>query len=259
MLEVLLHTQTLGWLLAIGALTFITLAVLRGRRSARGLPLPPGPKGLPLLGNIFQIPSEKPWEVYNEWRKVYGDIIYLEAPGQPLLILNNLEDCLVLLEKRGANYSDRLQSMGTKLMNLSVWSWGFENYGPRLKEYRRVFHQLLSPQANPAISACDGRRGPSLPSAPPLNTCGLCRPSSLALLSYESHMVPQILELNKARISNIEHLVDSFLVLLRPGRLLVDFIPALRFVPAWFPGAGWKREIDRVRVLADQVTNIPCD
>jgi hypothetical protein len=74
MLELLQHPQPLVWFLAIGGITSIAFAVLRGRRNTRGLPLPPGPKGLPLLGNIFQIPSEKPWKVYNEWGKVYGKI-----------------------------------------------------------------------------------------------------------------------------------------------------------------------------------------
>ena len=36
------------------------------------LPLPPGPKGYPLLGNLFNIPIDKPWLVYDEWRKTYG-------------------------------------------------------------------------------------------------------------------------------------------------------------------------------------------
>ena len=37
-----------------------------------GLPLPPGPKGYPLLGNLFDIPIHKAWLVYDEWRKTYG-------------------------------------------------------------------------------------------------------------------------------------------------------------------------------------------
>ena len=37
-----------------------------------GLPLPPGPKGYPLIGNIFDMPVHKPWVVYDEWRKTYG-------------------------------------------------------------------------------------------------------------------------------------------------------------------------------------------
>ena len=37
-----------------------------------GLPLPPGPKGYPLIGNLFDMPIDKPWLVYDEWRKTYG-------------------------------------------------------------------------------------------------------------------------------------------------------------------------------------------
>jgi hypothetical protein len=39
-----------------------------------GLPLPPGPKGYPLIGNLFDMPADKPWVVYDEWRKTYGKL-----------------------------------------------------------------------------------------------------------------------------------------------------------------------------------------
>ena len=39
-----------------------------------GLPLPPGPKGYPLIGNLFDVPKDKPWVVYDKWRKTYGKI-----------------------------------------------------------------------------------------------------------------------------------------------------------------------------------------
>ena len=36
------------------------------------LPLPPGPKGYPLIGNLFDMPAQSSWIVYDEWRKTYG-------------------------------------------------------------------------------------------------------------------------------------------------------------------------------------------
>ena len=38
----------------------------------KGLPLPPGPKGYPLIGNLFNFPIIAPWLVYEEWCKTYG-------------------------------------------------------------------------------------------------------------------------------------------------------------------------------------------
>lgn len=39
-----------------------------------------------------------------------------------------------------------------------------------------------------------------------------------------------------------------------PGRLLVNNLPILRFVPTWFPGAGWKRHLLHLAELIDQMT-----
>jgi hypothetical protein len=36
--------------------------------------LPPGPKGLPLVGNIFDMPSEKEWLAFAKWGETYGGL-----------------------------------------------------------------------------------------------------------------------------------------------------------------------------------------
>ena len=71
---------------------------------------------------------DKPWVVYDEWRKTYcksliiivdspqivtkdisGDMIYLNVFGLHFVILNSLEVITDLFEKRSSNYSDRKQ------------------------------------------------------------------------------------------------------------------------------------------------------
>jgi len=70
-------------------------------------PFPPGPKGLPLLGNLADMPSVKPWLTFTEWGQKYGDISHAEVLGQHIIILNNVKTAVELLDKKSSSYSDR--------------------------------------------------------------------------------------------------------------------------------------------------------
>ena len=42
------------------------------RPSSSTLPLPPGPKPLPLIGNVLNVPTGSQWRTYTKWAKRYG-------------------------------------------------------------------------------------------------------------------------------------------------------------------------------------------
>ena len=44
-----------------------------------------------------------------------------------------------------------------------------------------------------------------------------------------------------------------------PGSFLVDLLPFMRFIPAWFPGAGWKKKAEYWRKISGQFVHWPWD
>ena len=70
----LLETHPHYMLVALffGSIILVYGQLKNGRANPKGLPLPPGPKGYPLLGNLFDMPVDRAWLVYNDWYKTYG-------------------------------------------------------------------------------------------------------------------------------------------------------------------------------------------
>ncbi|KAF4577508.1 hypothetical protein EYR36_005497 [Pleurotus pulmonarius] len=89
---------------------FAFVLALVGLKRWRGnrLPLPPGPKGYPIVGNLFDMPSDHQWVKYYDWSKKYNsDIIYLNVLGSPIVVLNSYKAANDLLGVRSSLYSDR--------------------------------------------------------------------------------------------------------------------------------------------------------
>ena len=76
-------------------------------KSTSSLPLPPGPKPFPIIGNVHQAPKSYGWRTYREWSQQYGPIVHVNMLGQPVIILSTAEVAHELLAKRGATFSDR--------------------------------------------------------------------------------------------------------------------------------------------------------
>ncbi len=96
-------------------------------------PLPPGPKALPVLGNVHQLPASYQEQTFAEWARQYGgfsptlahgvsirrrrrvrltlvasgDVVFAKIFRRPVLVLGSLRAAQDLLEKKSGNFSDR--------------------------------------------------------------------------------------------------------------------------------------------------------
>ena len=93
-----------------------------------------------------------------------GDVMWLDIPTRPILVLGSAEAVTDLLEKRSDIYSDRPQnimnelyvfiSISRNLRNVSIylgsrmtvnqWNFGFMDYTQEWRAGRRTFHQFFN-------------------------------------------------------------------------------------------------------------------
>ncbi|KAJ7289105.1 cytochrome P450 [Mycena rebaudengoi] len=167
-------------------LAFAAFALLYfNRRRSSHLPLPPGPKKLPLFGNLFGLPSKFEWETYAKWSKELASRRF--RPQQVNATHNLLRRLLESPDEEVMNHIKHMN--GALIMSIA---YGID----------------------------------TLPS-------------------------------NDPYMETAEAAIDALAQAAVPGRYLVDVIPVLKYVPAWFIGAGFRRQAREWKKLTDKMVQLP--
>ncbi|TEB22785.1 cytochrome P450 [Coprinellus micaceus] len=180
--------------------------------------------------------------------------MYLEAMGQPILMLGSLERATDILERRAATYSDRPVLPALELMDVG-WSFSLMQYGTDWRAHRRSFHKLLSSAALPRYKPIFDDEIPGFLKKLQ-DTPEAFLDHTRDLFGYAIMRVtygfddPQV---NKSLLRDGEALLQAFAEATLPGRYLVNDIPFLKHVPAWFPGAGFRRYFKEMAATSERV------
>ncbi|PPR07073.1 hypothetical protein CVT24_010974 [Panaeolus cyanescens] len=252
--------STTDWRPVYGVITtfiigrFVVKHLLRRKDET---PHPPGPKPKFLIGNALDMPLENASQVYLEWSKKFNsDILYMNALGNKIIVLNSREDADELFEKRARIYSDRPYVPTMKMMGVD-FNFGFLPYGDSWRFHRRIAQQIL--------------RADAVHQLHPIQTQKV-HEHLLGLLQtperFEDHnkMLSLTIPLTTMYGYHAQSLDDPLIVsaerfstlavaVLSPGGSLVNVFPALRHVP-W----TWtQRMVKKIKALTDQVKAIPLE
>ncbi|KAJ7235506.1 cytochrome P450 [Mycena rebaudengoi] len=230
------------------------------RNNRAQLPLPPGPYKWPILGNLFDIPLTFQWKKYLEWSKKYNsDIIHLNVAGNSIIILCSVEATNELLGKRSSTYSDRPRMpMINELMGWD-FSFAFMKYGPIWRTHRKMFQNSFDPIPSltfrPTQLSVNHRLLRRILEEPDNIMDHLRHMTSDLILSLAYGIEAQAN--NDPYVALAEKTMASVSTGTVPGKFVVDALPFLKYVPEWFPGAGFKNQAKAWKKLAQASLNVP--
>ncbi|KAJ7062510.1 cytochrome P450 [Mycena amicta] len=229
------------------ALWIVDLTVRWYRQRSRP-PYPPGPRGLPIVGNVLDVPSENHWLAFAKLGNTYGEIVSLRILAQHIIIINSVEIAENILDTNGAIFSERpIVPMAGELAEFNnVVALCQYTDSERVKKERRMFHKLFGTRQ--AVKSFEGvvmeEVGRMLLKINETQGKGLVeevRRTTGAItlrIAYGyrmQHGGPKEDPLH----AMFETAGRNFTSSTRPMAFLVDVFPILRFWPESFPGGSF--------------------
>ncbi|KZT28782.1 cytochrome P450 [Neolentinus lepideus HHB14362 ss-1] len=167
------------------------------------------------------MPTKHPWKTIADWGELYGGIVYVNVLGQPLVFLNSPNTAYDMLDKKSLKrFSEEFRAM-RRLFHLYMGTRSsIEQFVP-IEEYE--IKSFLKRVLNN-----------------PNDFGGAIRRSIGAIIlkvtySYEPK------EYDDPLVELIDRAMKQVSILTTPNTFLVDVLPILKHIPAWFPGARFKR------------------
>ncbi|TFK75087.1 cytochrome P450 [Pluteus cervinus] len=237
--------------LVVCASLLVISYVVKFRQGRHRLPLPPGPKPWPLIGNVLDMPMSTGWHTYAKWSKIYSSgILYASALGQKLIIVNSLEDAEQLLDERAGNTSDRPFLPMITLMGMDAHTALMKllHQGLR-KEVLTSYHHIYEKKAMELMHKL---------AKDPVHFSDHCRaygPSIVMDIFYGYDLVDND---DPLWVESVYVLTESTNALL-PGVFMVNTFPFLRHLPRWFPGAGFHDWALNMKKILRHMRDTPFD
>ncbi|KAG9564067.1 putative cytochrome P450, partial [Aureobasidium melanogenum] len=242
----------------------LTKALYDWSRKGNKLPLPPGPRGLPLLGNLTDLPNGSIPE-FQHWLKhkdAYGPLSSVTVLGQTMVLIHDAKIAHELLVERANIHSGRPKlKFGFDLVGWNRVMAG-KQCNATFKLYRRYTHQQLGSKASV-------ERYNEVQETAVARFLWRVRQDNGAALTQ--HLKTEAGELilkvvydytiepfkNDPLVDLVDEAMEQFSEAVVPGRWMVDVLPFLAKVPSWVPGTGFQKTAAAWRQTLSDVANVP--
>ncbi|KAI0267093.1 cytochrome P450 [Gloeopeniophorella convolvens] len=206
------------------------------------------------------MPNDALEQTYSRWARQYGDLVYVESVGQPTVIVNDVTLANEMFEKRGSLYSDHppnpmageLAGFGDILDLLP--------YNRKCAQMRKHIHRTIGTrnelEKHSQLFEARIHNFIKVLSRKPEDLGAAIRHSIGAIIILMTYGY-EVLEDDDPLVRIVSIAMRNFTEVLKPGAYLVNDIPALKYIPAWFPGAGFKRYAAKMREDNVNMTEVP--
>ncbi|KAL4931680.1 cytochrome P450 [Aspergillus undulatus] len=234
----------------------------RKRTTTARMPLPPGPRPLPIIGNVGEMPRQgvPQWLHWLGHKEKYGPISSITIFGQPIIILNEAQCAVDLLEKRSAMYSARPVQ---PFMEMTGWAKTMATPAntAHYAKMRKALHQEIGTARSFSrfedMLDVEIRRLLLRVLETPGEVRRHLKKESCAVILKMTYGYTVEPRGDDPLVDLAEKAVDQICQAMLPGTWLVDYLPILKYVPPWFPGAGFVRTAEEYRKYASIFLNVP--
>ncbi|KAH9893509.1 cytochrome P450 [Cubamyces lactineus] len=211
--------------------------------------LPPGPRGIPILGIVRDIPQEKPWVTFSNLSKKYGDVISFSILGQTTIVLSSASAVSDLLDKRSSIYSTRPQT---------GWIWLSSNlpYDNEWRLHRRLISRFFQPSAVGQWHTVQTREAHRLLKSLLADNVDL---SYAVRLSFYRSLLNVAYGLPARDVGSqfVRLLSEVDIGASEAYKHAAIILPWLRRIPSWCPGGSWQGKLGEWTQLSRRTREDP--
>ncbi|PTU19915.1 hypothetical protein P175DRAFT_0439613 [Aspergillus ochraceoroseus IBT 24754] len=113
----------------------------------------PGPRGLPIMGNLIQMQNSH-IQMMAEWTKKYGDVVRLSLGEREAVLINSHRALAQTIVQQGPAYQSRptLKHFHGDSVSSGIWTVGTSPYSNRLVRTRKALSSQIAPRLLPTYT-----------------------------------------------------------------------------------------------------------